>query len=51
MCFQIDIDVARDAHVQRTATLETRNRLALRDTDLRRTGRRRGRRGLALINR
>lgn len=36
MCFPIDIEVARDAHVQRARTLETRNRLALRDNDLRR---------------
>lgn len=35
----IDIDLAADAHVQRSRSLETRNRLALRDTDHGRTWR------------
>ncbi|HLS44789.1 MAG TPA: hypothetical protein VK045_05095 [Ornithinicoccus sp.] len=32
MCYPLDIDVAMDAHVERTHTLEVENRLALRDT-------------------
>lgn len=48
MCFLMDLDVARDAHVQRTRTLEARNRRALRGSTHRRVGARRGWQGLAL---
>lgn len=51
MCYLMEIDVARDAHAQRTRSLEARNRLALRGTDHRRAGTRRGWQGLILTSR
>ncbi|WP_256839454.1 hypothetical protein [Ornithinimicrobium faecis] len=51
MCYLMDIDVALDAHVQRTRTNEVRNRIARRSVGHARSGVRRGWQGLVLTSR